>query len=226
MEGEKKQFEELLKLMPDGWKAKAKELGALRRSRKIKTPEELLRLIFLYLTDGKSFGGTSALLQVLDNVKMDKKAVWKRIGNSAGWLRWMCVNFCREQGILFDKPAWLPGKRVCLADGSNEVLSGGFKTCFRLHYGLDLFSLGMTEMLLTDIKTGEKLSNFKEFGVNDIVVADRVYVAALRLPEGMDLRRVAPRRLGIRDCSGNGAPAQVWQRFYLAAKSERVRPLQ
>jgi hypothetical protein len=33
----------------------------------------------------------------------------------------------------------------------------------------------MKEMLLTDMKTGEKLKNFKTFGSNDIVVCDRAY---------------------------------------------------
>jgi hypothetical protein len=33
----------------------------------------------------------------------------------------------------------------------------------------------MIEMSLTDIKTGEKLSNFKELGADDIVMADRAY---------------------------------------------------
>jgi hypothetical protein len=175
MEGEKYQFEELLKLMPDGWREMAKETGALLRARKIQTAEELLRLIFLYLTDGKSFAGTSALLHILGDVEMNKIAVWKRIGNSAEWLHWMCVNFCREHGILVEEPAWLSGKRVCLVDGSEEALAGSNKTFFRLHYALDLFSLGMIEMSLTDIKTGEKLTNFKEFGGNDIVVGDRAY---------------------------------------------------
>jgi hypothetical protein len=40
-----------------------KELGALRRAREIKTPDDLLKLIFLYLTEGKSFGNTLALLR-------------------------------------------------------------------------------------------------------------------------------------------------------------------
>ena len=43
-------FEELLQFLPEGWEAKAKELGALQRAGEIKTAEELLRLILLYLT--------------------------------------------------------------------------------------------------------------------------------------------------------------------------------
>ncbi|MDR0312822.1 MAG: hypothetical protein LBI14_04430 [Treponema sp.] len=49
------QFKRLLKLLPEGWEGKARELGALQRPREIRTPEELLRLILLYLTEGRSF---------------------------------------------------------------------------------------------------------------------------------------------------------------------------
>ncbi|MDR3342784.1 MAG: hypothetical protein LBT14_08370 [Treponema sp.] len=41
-----------MELMPEGWEAQAKALGALQRSREIKTPEDWLRLIVLY-PDGR-----------------------------------------------------------------------------------------------------------------------------------------------------------------------------
>jgi hypothetical protein len=43
-------FEDLATILPELWREKAKELGALPRAREIKTPEDLLKLIFLYLT--------------------------------------------------------------------------------------------------------------------------------------------------------------------------------
>jgi hypothetical protein len=54
----------------------AKELGALQQPRKIKTPEDLLKLIFLYLTAGKSFGNTVALLQLGNEYHLNKIAVY------------------------------------------------------------------------------------------------------------------------------------------------------
>jgi len=42
-------FGRLLEMLPEGWEAKAKELGAMQCAREIKTPGELLRLILLYL---------------------------------------------------------------------------------------------------------------------------------------------------------------------------------
>jgi len=60
MRSGEKRFKQLLELLPEGWEGKSKELGALQRAREIKTPEELLRLNLLYLTEGKSMSGTSA----------------------------------------------------------------------------------------------------------------------------------------------------------------------
>jgi hypothetical protein len=42
-------FEDPAVIMPEGWKTKAKELGALQGVREIKTPEDLLKLIFFYI---------------------------------------------------------------------------------------------------------------------------------------------------------------------------------
>jgi hypothetical protein len=76
-------FEDLVAIMPEDWRVQAKELGALRRAREIKTAEDLLKLIFLYLTEGKSFGNTSALLRMSEGYQLTKKAMYTRICNSA-----------------------------------------------------------------------------------------------------------------------------------------------
>jgi hypothetical protein len=44
-----------------------------------------------------------------------------------------------------------------------------------LHYGLDLFTLGMREFHITGMECGEKLSNFSCCGENDVVIGDRAY---------------------------------------------------
>ncbi|MFP3089728.1 hypothetical protein LQZ21_05315 [Treponema sp. TIM-1] len=65
------EFEQLVALLPEGWQAKAKELGAFERAREIKSPEDLLRLIFLYLTEGKSFAETSALVELGGDIHLN-----------------------------------------------------------------------------------------------------------------------------------------------------------
>ena len=175
MEDGRQQFAELMELMPEGWEAKAKELKALQRAGKIKTPEELLRLILLYVTGGKSFAGTAAIAQAGGAFELSKVAVWKRVGNSADWLKWLCENICRNAGLLAEQPDWLAGKTVSIVDASEVVLHGNDKTYYLLHYSLDLFTLSMREMHITDMTTGEKLSNFELVGAGDIMMGDRIY---------------------------------------------------
>ena len=175
MGGEINQFERLLHFLPEGWEAKAKELGALKRAREIKSAEELLWLILLYLTEGKSFRGTSALMHLSGEPKISDVAILKRMRNSADWLQWLCENIYRQAGLIVPKPEWLKDRNVKLVDGSEDVKCGVRRQCYMLHYCLDLFTLEANELLVTDNRTGEKLNNFKRFGRDDIVMGDRIY---------------------------------------------------
>jgi hypothetical protein len=168
-------FENLAAIMSELWREKAKELGALQRTWEIKTLGDLLKLIFLYLTEGKSFGNTSALVTMSESSHLTKKAMYTRMCKSAEWLRWLCEHLCRESRRLVEKPEWLEGTAVYLVDASDESVHGSSKTDFRLHYSVGLFDLGMKEMHRTDGKTGEKLSNVQNFTNGDLVVVDRAY---------------------------------------------------
>lgn len=170
-----KRFEQVLELLPEGWEEKAKELGALQRSREIKTAEELLRLILLYLTEGKSFAGTSAIMRLSGEAEMSKVAIFKRMRNSAGWLQWLCENIYRQNGITAKRPQWLKNRNIILVDGTEDVKCGVRRQCFMLHYSFDLFKVTAREIHITDMKTGEKLTNFSKFEKGDIVMADRIY---------------------------------------------------
>jgi len=172
---EETNFERLLSVMPPGWQNKAKELGALLRGREIKKAIDLLRLVFLYLTEGKSFSGTAALLNLAGICSISKKAVFTRFQKCAEWLRWLCENIYRNNKVICEPPSWLGERKVYLVDASDEPVHGSDKTDYRLHYAIGLFDLGMKEMALTTGETGEKVSNFKTFGENDIVIGDRVY---------------------------------------------------
>ena len=200
-------FKQLLGLLPEGWEAKSKELGALRRAREIKTPEELLRLVLLYLTEGKSMAGTSAITNLSSEGTMSKVAVFKRIQNSGQWLHWLCTNIYRKAGLLLEKPLWLKDRNVVLIDGSKDAKGGDGRQYYMLHYSMDLFTLSAREFLITDKKTGEKLVNFNKLGKNDIVMADRVYGTLAGIThlkeQGADfLLRFRARAFNIYDESG------------------------
>jgi len=172
---EKDSFKQLLRLLPKGWEEKAKELGALQRAREIKTPEELLRLILLYLTEGQSMAGTSAISNLSGAATMSKVAVFKRIQNSGEWLKWICTHIYHNAGLLIEKPGWLKSRNVLLVDGSEDSRGGTQRLFFMLHYCMDLFTLSTREFVITEEDTGEKLSNFTKLGPDDIVIGDRAY---------------------------------------------------
>ena len=175
MSEQKAGYEKIIEMMPTGWEEKARELKALTRSRKIGTASELLKMNLLHLTSGGSFGGTSAMLKITEGISLNKNAVYERVCKSADWLEWMCVNFCRESGILVEKPKWLESWRVKVADATDEPVRGSNKADYRLHCMMDLFTLEAVETNLTTAKRGETMTNFNNIEKGDIIMGDRVY---------------------------------------------------
>jgi hypothetical protein len=136
MRGEQAGFERLLSVMPEGWEDKAKELGALARGREIKNALDLLRRVFLYLTEGKSFSGTAALLTLTGVCSITKKAVFTRFQKCGEWLRWLCEHLNRNNEAIREAPVWLGDRKVYLVDASDEPVHGSDKADYRLHYGM------------------------------------------------------------------------------------------
>jgi len=175
MEEEQISFEQLASVMPEGWQDKAQELGAFTRQREIKKAVDLLWLVFIYLTDGKSFSGTATLLKLTGICSITKKAVFTRFQKCGQWLRWLCAHIYRNHKAIVPPPEWLGDRNVYIVDASDEPVHGSDKADYRLHYAIGLFDRGMKEMTLTKTDTGEKVSNFKTFGERDIVIGDRAY---------------------------------------------------
>jgi hypothetical protein len=166
---------EIIKILPEYWELKASELGALTRSREIKNAQDLLAMILLYATSGKSIGGTSSILRSGGEIKMSKNAVYERILKAEEWIRWITANIGQEAMLIGKRPEWLEYRRVLAVDATTEESMDAARTGWNLHYMLDIFTLEAKEIKLTDGKTGEKLSNFAEIGWNDIVMGDRAY---------------------------------------------------
>lgn len=51
-------YDDLATILPEPWREKTKEPGALPRPREIKRAAGLLKLILRYVTEGHSFGNT------------------------------------------------------------------------------------------------------------------------------------------------------------------------
>ena len=168
---------ELTEYLPSNWKQLAVETKAFTRSRNIKTPEDLLALNMLYITNDGSFQMASNMMKMTRGISVNKNAAYKRITESGQWLRAMAEDLCKMQGAMIEKPTFLSGKNVKLIDASDETTKGKDKTTWRLHYVFDLFEFSCTHMELTTNKEGEKLTRYTLSTINkdDIIIADRVY---------------------------------------------------
>lgn len=172
----KKQYEKLTDLLPEGWREAAKSEKAIQRSGPyIKTADDLLKVNFLYLTEGVSFGQTAAMLQITGEYPLTKNAVYERVTKSGDWLKWMCEHLCRENGYIAEKPQWLEDYRVCLVDATNTSKPGSNGADYRLHYLIELFQLSMVEMYLTSAAEGETITRYQKLEKKDIVLGDRAY---------------------------------------------------
>ena len=172
----RKSIQNIYAIMPEGWREAAKTEGALRRGRNIQTPEELLRLLILHVTEGGSLGVTSAITQISEDQKgLNKTAVHKRILNSWKWEQWLCKHSCQQEGFLVEPPKWLENHRVCIVDASDYAKPGSNQADFRLHYQMELFSLSLVEMHFTTAKEGETLQRYEQIRENDLIIADRGY---------------------------------------------------
>ena len=163
----------MTKYLPEGWETAARETGALTRGRKIKTAGDLLELNLLHLTEGGSFGVTSAMLNFATEMEIGKQAVYERIQNSWKWLKWMTEEMCRRNNFTMEKPAWL-NREVTTIDGSEMRVKGSKKGDYWLHMGFDIFNFTYRTIEITGIKEGEKLSRHV-VRKGDIVLADRMY---------------------------------------------------
>jgi hypothetical protein len=163
-------FADLLLDLPRNILDKAYEFKAFCRARKIKTPLELLRIVFLYCGLDFSLRETSANFTLLHESITDS-SIAERLQACAPWLKAMLSEM---MGLNKEQ---LKGKRVILVDASSIEAPGATGTDYKIHLGFDLLQLEFVEIKITDKHTAESLRNFSvEQG--DIIIGDRGYCDA------------------------------------------------
>lgn len=171
-------FEAFLQALPQDYHALAFEFKAFTRSRKIKTPAQLLQVVMSYCgVDAvlREVAGNFTLLQE----RITDTAIHKRLKACGPWLKALLQRML--PGL--DK---LPGQlRFVIVDGSSVQGPGAQGTGYRLHLALDLMTLTIRYMEVTGPEQGERLGRYP-WQDGDVVIADRGYNqpdAILRLSE-------------------------------------------
>ena len=189
MEMADRDWELLSSLLPVNWRELAAETGALKGLRKDKSADNLLRTLLIHPGCGRSLRETAARARAAGLADLSNVALLKRLRKSSEWLRRLCEELFRENGVEAEGD----GTLMRAVDGTT-VCEPGRGSQWRLHYSVRLPSLACDFFELTPEKgagTGETLTRFP-VARGDLVLADRGYST------GSGLRHVA-------DCGGHVA---------------------
>lgn len=160
-------------LLPEGWQAKARELGAMQRGRGFADPDMLLRVLLIHLGQGCSLRETVVRANEGGLATVSDVAVLKRLRGCGEWFMWM-ANGLRQKWLpefSSASPVWA-NRRIRLVDGTLVSEPGDTGSQWRLHYSVSLPALNCDEVIVTTKKEGETLKRYS-VAPGDVLIADR-----------------------------------------------------
>jgi len=178
-------WNELKTLLPEGWEKMAKELGALTRLRKIRSSEQLLRLLLLHVGPGLSLQQAVVRAAQWGLPALSDVALLKRMKTSGAWLRWMCERLVEQQRLGQD---WtVPGSnlRMIAVDSTDIQEPGATGSDWRLHYAIEMPGTFCVHAKLTDRHGGESLCRYP-ISKNDLVAGDRNFCKETQIKHVLD----------------------------------------
>ena len=162
----------VMQMLPAQWEAKAAELGAVRRLRGFDSVGSVLRVLLIHLADGCSLRETAVRASAGGLATVSDVALLKRLRGCGAWFEWMAREMAGGMALPSAAGALLPGRRVRLVDGSSVCEPGATGSTWRLHYALNLHTLGCDEVHVSDASVGESLTHF-DIRAGDVIMADR-----------------------------------------------------
>jgi hypothetical protein len=221
-------LDELISYLPVDYEKTAKETKAFLRARKIKSPADLMHLVFLYCGADQALREVAGSFTLLDESISDT-AVHNRLRACGEWLKMIL------EEMWFAGVTKLPGNlRLILIDGSSLSVPGADGTSYRLHLAIDLVKLNILHIELTDKHVGEGLMHYP-LREGDIVVVDRGYnlpnqiieisdkgtLITLRLnPNSMRLYSVGGKqKINVFDALSQAQTDQVCLEVWITSKS-------
>ncbi len=215
-------FEQLLQDLPPETIDLAREFKAFVRAKKVKTPEQLLRLVLLYCGLDKPLREVAGVFTALYESITDQ-SVAERLRACGPWLKAML-----RQMLAVSAVASLPeGLRFLAIDASSIQAPGAKGTDHRLHISMDLLSLEFVEVLVSDVHTGETLKHFT-LGANDVAVTDRGYGHVQGMSDAVKRGAALVIRLNpfsVVLCDPTGQPLSL-REFLRRQRSETTRTLE
>lgn len=158
----------LLRFCPADLDALAKQTGAVRRWRNVRSGEELLRLALAYTAEDYSLRSTAGWADEALTTALKDTSVLHRLRHAPHFLEAVLAHLLSQR--LTPQPA--SGGVLRLVDATVLSVPGSCGTDWRIHAVYDPVQARLTSMQLTDHKGGESLTR-GGFGRGDLVLADR-----------------------------------------------------
>lgn len=209
-----KNWDELVKELPDDLEVSAKHYGALQRRREVESAADLLRLILIYATVG-SLRLTviwGVCLKICDISRQDFQ---RRVHRSAAWLHHLLTKLLQT---TFEPPQLEASmvKRLILRDVSTISRPSSPGTEWRLHLSWYPFLMQPASVTLTDDSSREGLETC-DVRAGDLIIADRAYGIRRTIQIALDalayfVIRLTWSNLPLSTLAGEGFDLPAWLR--------------
>ena len=144
------EFNNIIELLPEGYKEACWETKAMNRKRGIQDEEMLLMLCLFYAYD-RSLIDTQNYAKTFLSINISDVGFMKRFVRCKDWIKWINQHMAKDGRQMYVKPEQLEGFRVMAIDASDIVSKGAVKQIWRLHYAVNdlLKSTGKTAIDFT-----------------------------------------------------------------------------
>lgn len=163
------EFEQLVHALPADWEDMMRDLGAFTYAGKIQSPEGLLRALFLYGGPDQSLREVAGTL-TLHTERITDQAVWKRLQRCAPFLKALVKKMLPLDAL----PPMPQHLRFLACDGTTVQRPGATSSDYRLHLVINLVTLGLHDVQVTETKIGESLKQYR-LHAGDVMVGDQGY---------------------------------------------------
>ena len=162
-------FEQFLQELPAEYELLAREFKAFSRSRKIKTPAQLMQVVMCYCGLDQVLRETAGTFTLLEE-RITDTAIHKRLKGCLPWVKVLLKEMMGEEVVDLVNGCL----RFIVIDGSSVQGPGALETWYRLHIAIDLVNLRLVHVEVTDKYEGEHLDHYP-LQAGDVVLIDRGY---------------------------------------------------
>jgi Transposase DDE domain len=203
----------LVGLFPAGWEELGRRSGAVTRLRGFESLNDLFRTLLLHMGCGWSLRETAVQAKLAGIADVSDVTLLNRLRQSEDWLRQMCQQLWKDNGVSLE-PA-LKGRPVRVVDATVVREPGKTGGQWRIHYSMRLPSLECDYFDLTPVRgknAGERMGRFA-LQAGELVLADAGYsnppAIAVVVEQGADLCvRLNRWSLPLQDEKGRPFPLQ------------------